>query len=185
VSERVGRDRLEVTLQFREGMGDSPDEIWLWDASGVLEDAELPLREVRQFIAAEEVWPYEIERRESIRNWGASGAAEFILIGVSTGLLTKAIEPAARALFARIGAALSSSQTPWAMTDDQAEQRARWYVVMHFELDDDALALTSTERDLQDEAWKFVFEDQQHRYTVDLEWSDGLVAFSKIRRDAL
>jgi hypothetical protein len=189
MTRKAWRDQLSIAVEFRSESQLGPlDEVWVFTTSGALDDADIPLDEILAFLKEDGVWPYYIERREGIRNWGASGAAETIILSLSTEAVSFALlEPAIRALMAKIQHRVQSRQESWEVTDDQAENRARWYAVERFELgvEPKALQLHAFERDLTTGAWTYEFDHDGHRYTVVLESAEGLTTFTKVRREVV
>ena len=189
--DTVWRDDLTVTIRLLEGgAGGSYNELWVIDfGAGTLDDARLPFRELVDALneKPEERPPFYLESRETHMSWGASGASEAIALGIAANMLTAPCEAALRAAFHRIAAAITRSPfEPPPVTAEEAEHRARWFAISHFELDCQPadLDLRAATDHLDHDAWAYTFGHAGTLYDVELVEHVGLATFVKVTRRA-
>ncbi|MDX2968170.1 hypothetical protein PWY87_19585 [Kribbella solani] len=126
---------------------------------------------------------YLLTVRESKASWGFDVATLQILMDVWKGLLTAVAWEGLKALAKRLAThAREEGHQPLTLSEDEAENRARWLVVERYQVPEDALRLKAIESDGAHATVELAGSDGT-TYHVGLELVDGLIMITKTRRE--
>jgi hypothetical protein len=192
MTEGTGRyfDRATFTVELVTDQIAPPDEILLLDLSGTVIDDASARRELERALQEgdEQRLPYFLEVRDGTTSWGAFAAGLDVAIAVGSAVLTEAGRAALGAALRAIRddahrrSARVFQSIP--LEQDEAIERARWIVEAHARPPVTAAELEpiGIERRLEPPTWTVCLRDGQGvSYEVELEESDGLVAYTRIR----
>lgn len=183
-------DSLTINVQFVPSIGEPASDVLGVELLGTVVDAAAA-RDLLEASVNVEGWvAHDLEFRERRFAWGASGAGAQIVLLVSQGVVGNAAYEALKAAIRRIGVEArkrtARSITANPLTADEATARARWLVEQRYGIAGDELEMTAIVESFDPRAFEVRLEQPPATYTVTVEESDGLAAFSRIvmsRRD--
>lgn len=196
LEESVNSIRVEV--RFKGHASHSASEVWTVE----FEDADLEgpgwsrdwlVREVDRISwQGNERVPSELEFRQKLFTWGASGSsysvilqvAEWVGAGIVGSTAFESFKNLVRLMRSRAEAA-GLSQIDQPLSRDEAIFRAKWGLMKTYSIDEKDLRLMAEDHDIEKEIWVVtLMDDQKVEYQVTLGVVDGLPLTSRIVRRA-
>lgn len=125
---------------------------------------------------------FHLDIRESHTSWGGDAASLQMILDISKWVLTAAFGAAINQLMAGMAARNSGRNQGPPLDEQEAIERASWFVARRFKLPSDSLALTSVEVEPPDVARVSLRGSSGETYDVELRREQGLVYAAKIKR---
>jgi hypothetical protein len=177
-------DEHRIQFQFVEMPDVTPDAVWYAEIRDCDDTPRPPrdrlVREIEEALTTGQPVPHAVDVKRSYLDWGASAAAQEILVQVANFVLEQGKEAAGDLIKVGAGGGLALLWEKWrkrgsarrsepSFSRGAAEAKARDVLAHTYGLSEETLSSVGESQELREGRWSFRFRDDSASYVVILE----------------